>query len=211
VNVIVAGKQPELQYLDMAAADVHCAKGIGIWDWASNDDDGEPDVVMACAGDVPTLEALAATDLLRTHVPGIKVRFINVVDLMKMQPHGTHPHGLEDRAFDVLFTRSTPVIFAYHGYPAIIHRLTYNRTNHANFHVHGFIEEGTTTTPFDMVVRNELDRYHLAQSAIERVPSLGSRAARASEIFANKLAEHARYITQRGEDLPEVRDWVWRS
>ncbi|MBD5633100.1 MAG: phosphoketolase family protein, partial [Candidatus Eremiobacteraeota bacterium] len=209
INVIIAGKQPELQYLDIAAAESHCAKGSGIWSWASNDDDGEPDLVLACAGDVPTLEALAASDLLRRHVPELKVRFINVVDLMKLQPQRDHPHGLEDRAFDILFTKDKPVVFAYHGYPASIHRLTYNRTNHANVHVHGFIEEGTTTTPFDMVVRNELDRFHLAIAAIERVPSLGSRAARARETFMDRLAEHARYITQRGEDMPEIRDWVW--
>ncbi len=210
VNVIVAGKQPELQYLDERAARVHCAKGIGIWEWASNDDDGVPDLVMACAGDVPTLEALAATDLLRTAFPQLKIRFINVVDLMKLQPTSAHPHGLDDRDFDTLFTRDTPVIFAYHGYPAIVHRFTYNRTNHTNFHVHGFIEQGTTTTPFDMVVRNELDRYHLALAAIERVPSLGSRGARASEAFKDKLVEHAQYIVQRGEDLPDVREWTWR-
>ena len=209
VNVIVAGKQPELQYLDATAAALHCAKGIGIWPWASNDDDGVPDLVMACAGDVPTLEALAATDLLRAAFPDLKIRFVNVVDLMKLQPKSAHPHGLEDREFDVIFTRDVPVIFAYHGYPAIVHRITYNRTNHANIHVHGFIEEGTTTTPFDMVVRNQLDRYHLALAAIERVPSLGARGARARERFEDKLSEHAGYITQRGEDLPEVRDWVW--
>ncbi len=208
VNVIVAGKQPELQYLDMASAELHCAKGIGIWPWASNDGD-EPDLVMAAAGDVPTLEALAATHLLRDAFPDLKIRFVNVVDLMKLQPKSAHPHGLEDREFDVLFTRDKPVIFAYHGYPAIVHRFTYNRANHDNFHVHGFIEEGTTTTPFDMVVRNELDRFHLAIAAIERVPSLASRGARAHDRFRNRLIEHARYITQRGEDLPDVRDWVW--
>jgi xylulose-5-phosphate/fructose-6-phosphate phosphoketolase len=210
VNVIVAGKQPDLQYLDMAAAELHCAKGIGIWEWASSDDD-DPDLVMACAGDVPTLEALAATSLLREAFPDLKIRFVNVVDLMRLQPKSAHPHGLEDREFDVLFTRDKPVIFAYHGYPAIVHRFTYNRANHSNIHVHGFIEEGTTTTPFDMVVRNELDRYHLALAAIERVPSLGSRGAHARERFADKLVEHARYIKERGEDLPEVRNWTWRS
>jgi xylulose-5-phosphate/fructose-6-phosphate phosphoketolase len=209
VNVIVAGKQPELQYLDIDAAERHCAKGIGVWPWAGNDDDGEPDLVIAAAGDVPTLEALAATHLLREAFPDVKIRFVNVVDLMKLQPRAEHPHGLEDREFDVLFTRDKPVIFAYHGYPAIVHRFTYNRANHANFHVHGFIEEGTTTTPFDMVVRNRLDRYHLALAAIERVPSLGSRGARAREGFEDRLVEHARYITQRGEDLPDVREWVW--
>ena len=209
VNVIVAGKQPELQYLDMAAAEVHCAKGIGIWPWASNDAEGEPDLVMACAGDVPTLEALAATSLLREAFPELKIRFINVVDLMRLQPPSAHPHGLDDRAFDVLFTRDKPVVFAYHGYPSIVHRFTYNRTNHTNIHVHGFIEEGTTTTPFDMVVRNRLDRYHLALAAIERVPSLGARGAGLRERCEDKLAEHAAYITRRGEDLPDVREWVW--
>jgi len=208
VNVIVAGKQPELQYLDRAAAERHCAKGIGIWPWASNDGD-DPDLVMGAAGDVPTLEALAATSLLREAFPELRIRFVNVVDLMKLQPKSAHPHGLEDAEFDILFTRDKPVIFAYHGYPAIVHRFTYNRTNHTNFHVHGFIEEGTTTTPFDMVVRNRLDRYHVALAAIERVPTLRSRGARARERFEDRLFEHGRYIAQRREGLPDVRDWVW--
>jgi xylulose-5-phosphate/fructose-6-phosphate phosphoketolase len=211
VNVIVAGKQPELQYLAMPEAELHCAKGIGIWPWASSDESGDPDLVIACAGDVPTLEALAATAILREHAPALAIRFVNVVDLMRLQPSTAHPHGLDDRSFDVLFTRDKPVVFAYHGYPSIVHRLTYSRANHANFHVHGFMEEGTTTTPFDMVVRNGLDRFHLALAAIERVPKLGSRAARAREYCMDKLAEHARYITLRGEDLPEVREWVWRA
>jgi len=209
VNVIVAGKQPELQYLGADAAEAHCAKGIGIWSWAGTGGGSEPDLVVACAGDIPTLEALAATALLREAFPELKIRFINVVDLMRLQPKTAHPHGLEDREFDALFTREKPVIFAYHGYPAIVHRLTYNRTNHANFHVHGFIEEGTTTTPFDMVVRNGLDRYHLALAAIARVPSLASHAAHARDAYEGRLAEHARYITERGEDLPEVRNWTW--
>ncbi len=209
VNVIVAGKQPALQYLTREQADVHCAKGIGIWDWASNDGGGEPDLIVGCAGDVPTLEALAAVALLREHAPELRVRVINVVDLMKLVPHAIHPHGLEDGAFDVLFTRDRPVLFAYHGYPATVHRLTYNRTNHDNFHVHGFMENGTTTTPFDMVVRNELDRFHLTLAAIERVPQLGSGAAYLAELCRAKLAEHAAHITQRGEDLPEVQNWTW--
>ena len=209
VNVIVAGKQPALQYLTREQADMHCAKGIGIWAWASNDAGTEPDLVMACAGDVPTLETLAATELLRTHFPQLRIRVVNVVDLMKLMPKAAHPHGLDDREFDVLFTRDKPVIFAYHGYPATIHRLGYNRANHDNFHVHGFIEEGTTTTPFDMVVRNELDRYHLALAAIERIPELSATGGHAAELFRDELSKHKSYIMQRGEDLPEVRNWVW--
>ena len=211
VNVIVAGKQPSLQYLDVAAADAHCAKGVGIWDWASNDPDGggDPDLIMACAGDVPTLEALAATSILRDAFPQLKIRFINVVDLMKLEPDTAHPHGLSDRDFDILFTRDTPVIFAYHGYPSIVHRLTYNRANHDNFHVHGFIENGTTTTPFDMVVLNELDRFHLVLAAIERTPTLGSRAAHLSDRMRTELAAHHDYVRAHGEDLPRVREWSW--
>ena len=209
INVIVAGKQPALQYTTREQAEVHCAKGIGIWAWASNDAGSEPDLVMACAGDVPTLETLAAVDLLRAHVPNLRVRVVNVVDLMKLLPHSEHPHGLEDREFDVLFTRDRPVIFAYHGYPATVHRLTYNRTNHDNIHVHGFLENGTTTTPFDMVVRNELDRYHLVLAAVERVPQLGSTGAYLAELCQGKLAEHRAYVVRRGEDLPEVTDWTW--
>ncbi len=209
INVIVAGKQPALQYTTREQADVHCAKGIGIWPWASNDAGAEPDLVMACAGDVPTLETLAAVDLLRTHVPNLRIRVVNVVDLMKLLPHSEHPHGLEDREFDILFTRDRPVIFAYHGYPATVHRLTYNRTNHDNIHVHGFLENGTTTTPFDMVVRNELDRFHLVLAAVERVPQLGSTGAYLAELCQGKLAEHRAYIVQRGEDLPEISNWTW--
>ena len=209
INVIVAGKQPSLQYLDMDAAEKHCTAGIGIWDWASNDMDCEPDVVMACAGDVPTLEALAAVDLLRAGCPELKIRFVNVVDLMKLQPESEHPHGLSDRDFDSLFTPNKPIIFAYHGYPWLIHRLTYRRTGHDNLHVRGYKEEGTTTTPFDMCVLNDLDRYHLAMDVIDRVPSLGYRAAHLKQTLRDKLTEHSLYIRENGEDLPEVRDWKW--
>ncbi len=209
VNVIVAGKQPGLQYLDVASAELHCAKGIGIWDWASSDAAGVPDLVVACAGDIPTLEALAATSILREAAPELEIRFVNVVDLMKLVPASVHPHGLPDRDFEVLFTLEAPVVFAYHGYPAVIHRLTYNRTNHANFHVRGFIENGTTTTPFDMLVLNELDRFHLVLAAIERVPALGVRAAHLRERMYDELAKHHSYVREHGEDLPEVRNWVW--
>jgi xylulose-5-phosphate/fructose-6-phosphate phosphoketolase len=209
VNVIVAGKQPALQYLSAEEAGAHCAKGVGIWDWASNDDAGEPDLVMASAGDIPTLEALAATAILRDAFPGLKVRFINVVDLMKLQPDTEHPHGLPSRDFDVLFTPDKPVVFAFHGYPAVVHRLVYNRTNTENFHVHGFIENGTTTTPFDMVVLNELDRYHLVLAAIERTPALGVRAARLRDHMYDELAKHHAYVREHGEDMPEVANWSW--
>ena len=209
VNVIVAGKQPEPQWLDIEAAAKHCAAGIGIFDWASNDTTGEPDVVMACAGDVPTMETLAAVSLLRMHLPALKVRVVNVVDLMTLQPHDEHPHGCTDSEFDALFTSDKPVIFAYHGYPWLIHRLTYRRTNHDNLHVRGYKEEGTTTTPFDMVVRNDLDRFHLVMDVIDRVPGLGYRAAHLRQLMRDKRTEHHDYITRRGEDLPEVRDWVW--
>ncbi len=209
VNVIVAGKQPALQYLGMDEAVKHCTAGVGIWEWASNDRGGEPDVVMACAGDVPTLETLAAVDLLRRHVPDLKIRVVNVVDLMTLQPHSEHPHGLSDKDFDTIFTPNKPVIFAYHGYPYLIHRLTYRRTNHDNIHVRGFKEEGTTTTPFDMVVMNDLDRFHLAGDVIDRVPSLGSRAAYFKQYLRDKMLGHHQYTRQHGEDLPEVRDWTW--
>jgi len=211
VNVIVAGKQPALQYLDMEAAVKHCTAGLGIWEWASNDRGGEPDVVMACAGDVPTLETLAAVSLLRRHFPALKVRVVNVVDLMTLQPPSLHPHGLPDKEFDDLFTRDKPVIFAFHGYPVLIHRLTYRRTNHENFHVHGYKEEGTTTTPFDMVVLNELDRFHLVADVIARVPGLGASAAYARQAIRDKLIEHHHYIERVGEDMPEVRDWTWSN
>jgi xylulose-5-phosphate/fructose-6-phosphate phosphoketolase len=209
INVIVAGKQPELQWLDMDAAIKHCTQGIGIWDWASNDKGGEPDVVMACAGDIPTLEVLAAVDLLRRHQPDLKVRVINIVDLMALQSKTQHPHGLADSDFDTLFTTDKPVIFAYHGYPALIHRLVYKRTNHDNFHVHGFQEEGTTTTPFDMVVRNGLDRFHLVADVIDRVPGLAVTAAYAKQAIRDKLIEHERYIARFGKDMPEVAEWRW--
>jgi xylulose-5-phosphate/fructose-6-phosphate phosphoketolase len=209
VNVIVAGKHPALQFLDMDGAIKHCTAGIGIWKWASNDEGAEPDVVMACAGDVPTLETLGAAALLRQHFPELKVRVINVVDLMKLQPESEHPHGLSDREFDTLFTADKPIIFAYHGYPWLIHRLTYRRTNHKNLHVRGYKEEGTTTTPFDMVVRNDLDRFHLAADVIDRVPKLGSVAAYVKQAIRDKRIEHKEYISRYGDDLPEIREWKW--
>jgi xylulose-5-phosphate/fructose-6-phosphate phosphoketolase len=209
VNVIVAGKQPAPQWLPIDAAIGHCRAGVGIWEWASNDGGEVPDVVMACAGDVPTLETLAAVSLLRERIPALKIRVVNVVDLMKLQPESEHPHGLADRDFDALFTADRPIIFAYHGYPWLIHRLAYRRTNHGNLHVRGYKEEGSTTTPFDMVVRNDLDRFHLVQDVIDRVPSLRARAADLRQEMTEKRALHARYIRERGEDLPEVRDWRW--
>jgi xylulose-5-phosphate/fructose-6-phosphate phosphoketolase len=209
VNVIVAGKQPALQWLDMESAIEHCTNGIGIWQWASNDQGSDPDVVMACAGDVPTLETLAAVDLLRQHFPDIKIRVVNVVDLMTIQPSTEHPHGLSDREFDSIFTIDKPVIFAYHGYPWLIHRLTYRRTNHDNFHVRGYKEEGTTTTPFDMTALNDLDRFHLAGDVVDRVPRLQRVGAHFKQFLRNKLVEHKQYIRERGDDLPEVRDWKW--
>ena len=209
INVIVAGKQPAPQWLDIDAAVKHCDAGIGIWEWASNDRGAEPDVVMACAGDVPTLETLAAVDLLRRHVPDLKIRVVNVVDLMTLQPHEEHPHGLTNHDFDALFTTDKPIIFAYHGYPWLIHRLTYRRTNHNNIHVRGYKEEGTTTTPFDMVVRNDLDRFHLASDVIDRLPKLGYMAAYAKQAMRDKLIEHKQYITRHGDDMPEVKNWRW--
>jgi len=209
VNVIVAGKQPAPQWLDMDSAVKHCTAGLGIWEWASSDRGGEPDVVMACAGDVPTLETLAAVDLLRKHLPALKVRTINVVDLMTLQSRSEHPHGLDDRDFDQLFTRDKPIIFAYHGYPWLIHRLTYRRTNHKNLHVRGYKEEGTTTTPFDMVVLNDLDRFHLFTDVIDRVPGLAPGAAYLKQMIRDKLIEHKHYIGRYGQDLPEIRDWKW--
>ncbi|HXP94029.1 MAG TPA: phosphoketolase family protein [Candidatus Binatia bacterium] len=209
VNVIVSGKQPALQYLDIESAVKHCTKGIGVWEWASNDGDDEPDVVMACAGDIPTLETLAAVAFLREHVPELRIRVVNVVDLMKLQSASEHPHGLPDADFDALFTVDKPIVFAYHGYPWLIHRLTYRRTNHDNIHVRGYKEEGSTTTPFDMTVRNELSRFHLASMAIDRIPRMRDRSARVKDVIANKLIEHREYICSHGEDLPEIRDWAW--
>jgi xylulose-5-phosphate/fructose-6-phosphate phosphoketolase len=209
VNVIVAGKNPQPNWLTMEEAVLHCTRGIGVWPWASNDDGGEPDVVMGCAGDVPTLETLAAVDLLRQHLPDLKVRVVNVVDLMKLQPDSEHPHGLSDREFDTLFTVDRPIVFAYHGYPWLIHRLTYRRTGHRNLHVRGYKEEGTTTTPFDMVVMNDLDRYHLVMDVIDRVPSLGQRAARVRQEMVDRRTLHRLWVREHGEDLPEVREWAW--
>jgi xylulose-5-phosphate/fructose-6-phosphate phosphoketolase len=209
VNVVVAGKQPAPQWLSMGEAVKHCTAGLGIWDWASNDRGSEPDVVMACCGDVPTLETLAAVELLRQHAPELKVRVINVVDLMKLQPASEHPHGLTDRDFDALFTVDKPIIFAFHGYPWLIHRLAYRRNGHKNIHVRGYKEEGTTSTPFDMCVMNELDRYHLVGDVIDRVPKLGSSAAYAKQAIRDKLLEHKEYIGEYGDDLPEIRNWSW--
>ncbi|HEV2473067.1 MAG TPA: phosphoketolase family protein [Chthonomonadales bacterium] len=209
VNVIVAGKQPALQYLDMDSAVKHCAAGLGIWEWASNDQGSEPDVVMACAGDVPTLETLAAVDILRRACPELRIRVVNVVDMMALQPHSEHPHGLSDSAFDALFTTDKPIIFAYHGYPYLVHRMTYRRTNHHNLHVRGFKDEGTTTTPFDMVVLNDLDRYHLAMYVIDRVPGLGCRAGHLRQQLRDKLLEHKEYVRAHGDDMPEIKEWKW--
>jgi xylulose-5-phosphate/fructose-6-phosphate phosphoketolase len=209
VNIVIAGKHPAPQWLDMGAAERHCAAGIGIWSWASTDAGGDPDVVMAAAGDVPTLETLAAVSILRQHVPTLKIRVVNVVDLMKLQPASEHPHGLTDVAFDQLFTKDKPVIFAYHGYPWLIHRLTYRRTNHSNLHVRGYKEEGTITTPFDMAVLNDLDRFHLAGDVIDRLPQLGPQAAYVKQALGDLLNEHSRYIREHGEDMPIVRDWRW--
>jgi xylulose-5-phosphate/fructose-6-phosphate phosphoketolase len=211
VNVVVAGKQPAPQWLTMDQAIKHCTNGIGIFEWASNDRGGEPDIVMACAGDVPTLETLAAVDLIRRHIPELKVRVVNVVDLMTLQPKSEHPHGLSDFDFDVLFTRDRPIVFAFHGYPWLIHRLTYRRTTHKNLHVRGYKEEGTTTTPFDMCVLNDLDRFHLVEDVIDRVPGLGSRAAYAKQAIRHKLIEHKQWIAERGEDMPEITGWKWGS
>ncbi|NRP74510.1 Xylulose-5-phosphate phosphoketolase [Ensifer psoraleae] len=209
INVVVAGKQPGPQWLTMEQAVRHCSMGLSIWDWASNDRDGEPDVVMACCGDVPTLETLAAVQLLREHLPEVKVRVINVVNLMKLQPVEEHPHGLSDRDFDGFFTRDKPIIFAFHGYPWLIHRLTYRRTNHRNLHVRGYKEEGTTTTPFDMVVLNELDRFHLVSDVIDRLPQLGARAAYFKQAIQAKLIEHREYIEKHGDDMPSISGWTW--
>jgi xylulose-5-phosphate/fructose-6-phosphate phosphoketolase len=209
VNVIVAGKQPALDYLAMEDAISHCTRGIGIWEWASNDDEGEPDVVLACCGDTPTLETLAATAILRERLPDLKVRVVNVVDLMRLQPESEHPHGLSDREFDSLFTEDKPVVFAYHGYPWLIHRLTYRRTNHANLHVRGYKEEGTTTTPFDMVMLNDLDRFHLVIDVVDRVSGLVERASRLRQEMVDERLRCRAWTREHGEDYPDVRDWTW--
>jgi xylulose-5-phosphate/fructose-6-phosphate phosphoketolase len=209
VNVIVAGKQKQPQWLDMKSATEHCEKGIGVFEWASNCAGGEPDLVLACAGDVPTLEALATVDLLRQHAPELKVRVVNVVDLMTLQPREEHPHGLPDRDFDALFTTDKPILFAWHGYPWLIHRLTYRRTNHGNLHVRGYKEEGTTTTPFDMVVRNDLDRFHLLLDVAHRVPAAAARGEALKKFAEERLTAHREYIRQHGEDMPDVSEWKW--
>ena len=209
VNVVVAGKQPAPQWLTMDEAVKHCQAGLGIWEWASNDKGGEPDVVMACCGDVPTLETLAAVELIRRHAPEVKVRVVNVVNLMTLQPSSEHPHGLSDWDFDALFTTDKPVIFAFHGYPWLIHRLTYKRHGHENFHVRGYIEEGTTTTPFDMCVLNGLDRFHLVGDVIDRLPKLGARAAYAKQAIRDRLIEHKAYIARHGDDMPDISGWIW--
>ncbi len=209
VNVIVAGKQPALQYLDMEAAVKHCTAGLGIWEWASTDQGADPDVVMACCGDIPTLETLAAVDWLRKNIPDIRIRVVNVVDLMTLQPQSEHPHGLSDRDFDAIFTSDKPVVFAFHAYPWLIHRLTYKRTNHDNMHVRGFKEEGTTTTPFDMTVLNDLDRFHLAGDVIDRVPRFHNMAGHVKQMLRDKLIDHKLYVSQYGDDMPEIKNWKW--
>jgi xylulose-5-phosphate/fructose-6-phosphate phosphoketolase len=209
INVIVAGKQSAPNWLTMEQAILHCTRGIGIWDWASNDQGGEPDVVIASCGDVPTLEALAAVDLIRQYLPEVKVRFVNVVDLMRLQPDTEHPHGMTDKEFDSLFTTDKPVIFAYHGYPWLIHRLTYRRNGHDNIHVRGYKEEGTTTTPFDMVMLNDLDRFHLVIDAIDRIPGLGPKAGHIRQLMEDKRTEARAYTRAEGEDVPEIANWAW--
>jgi xylulose-5-phosphate/fructose-6-phosphate phosphoketolase len=209
VNVIVAGKQPALQWLSMDEAILHCTRGIGIWEWASTDRGGLPDVVMACAGDVPTLETMAAVDILRQNLPKLKIRVINVVDLMRLQHEREHPHGMSEGEFDSLFTTDRPIVFAYHGYPWLIHRLTYRQTNHRNLHVRGYKEEGTTTTPFDMVMLNDLDRFHLVMDVIDRVPGLGAEAAHLRQEMVDRRLQARAYTRATGDDLAEVRDWTW--
>ena len=209
VNVIVAGKQPALSYLAMDDAIAHCTRGIGIWDWASSDGDGEPDVVLGCCGDVPTLETLAAAAILRERLPDLAVRVVNVVDLMRLQPESEHPHGLSDHEFDALFTTDRPIVFAYHGYPWLIHRLTYRRTNHDNLHVRGYKEEGTTTTPFDMVMLNDLDRFHLVIDVLDRVPGLPERTAHLRQEMVDARLRYRAWTREHGEDHPDIRDWTW--
>ena len=211
VNVVVAGKHPAPVWLGMEAAAGHCAEGIGIWRWASSDEDAEPDVVMGCAGDVPTLETLGAVSILRKHLPELKIRVVNVVDLMKLQPDTEHPHGLSDMDFDALFTRDKPIIFAFHAYPWLIHRLTYRRHNHANLHVRGYKEEGTITTPFDMTVLNDLDRFHLVEDVIDRLPQLAGKGDYLKQMMKDKLVAHKEYIRKHGQDLPEIRNWKWNG
>ncbi|MGH7919782.1 MAG: phosphoketolase, partial [Candidatus Dormibacteraceae bacterium] len=208
VNLVVAGKQPALTYLPMEDAILHCTRGLGIWEWASNGE-GDPDVVLASCGDIPTLEALAATDILRRELPGLKIRFVNVVDLMRLEPDTEHPHGLPDREFDTIFTSDRPVILAYHGYPSLIHRLTYRRTNHANLHVRGYKEEGTTTTPFDMVMLNDLDRFHLVIDVIDRVPSLGARAGGLRQRMVDERLRARAFTREHGDDPPAITGWTW--
>jgi xylulose-5-phosphate/fructose-6-phosphate phosphoketolase len=210
INVMVAGKQPQWQWLSMDQAIKHCTAGVGIWKWASSDRGAEPDVVMACCGDVPTVETLAAVTILREQAPDLKVRVVNVVDLMTLQPRTEHPHGLPDWDFDSLFTCDKPILFAYHGYPWLIHRLTYRRRNHGNLHVRGYKEEGTTTTPFDMLVLNEMDRYHLVMDVLNRVPGLEAQNTYLKQSMRDRLIDHRRYITRYGEDMPEIRDWTWK-
>ena len=209
--MIVAGKQPALNYLTAEEAIEHCTRGLGIWPWASNDEGVEPDVVLACAGDVPTLETVSAAAILRARLPELKVRVVSVVDLMRLEPESEHPHGLPDREFDALFTSARPVIFAYHGYPSLIHKLTYKRANHDNIHVRGYMEEGTTTTPFDMVMLNDLDRFHLVMDVIDRVPDLGERAAHLRQEMVDTRLRHRAYTREVGDDPPGIRDWTWPS
>jgi xylulose-5-phosphate/fructose-6-phosphate phosphoketolase len=209
VNVVVAGKQPALNFLSIDDAAIHCTRGVGLWEWASNDGDSEPDVVLACCGDVPTLETLAAAAILREHLPDLKVRVVNVVDLMRLQPESEHPHGLSDTEFSSLFTRDRPIVFAYHGYPWLIHRLTYRRPNHGNLHVRGYKEEGTTTTPFDMVMLNDLDRFHLVMDVVDRVPRLAAHAAHLRQDMKDRRLQARAYTREHGDDDPEIRDWTW--